>query len=52
MLLISCAAITVGASMAGVLSALDAPIWLVVVPSVLCTSLIVSMWLTNMNKSP
>lgn len=52
MLLISCAAIVVGALLAGVLSELDAPIWLLVVPSVLSTSFIVSMWLKNMNKSP
>jgi len=43
MLLISCATIVGAALLAGVLSQIGAPIWLVVVPSVLSASLLVSM---------
>ncbi|MDP9999029.1 cytochrome c biogenesis protein CcdA [Pseudarthrobacter sulfonivorans] len=52
MLLISCAIITIAALLAGVLSHFSAPIWLVVVPSVVTTSLLVPMWVTNMKKTP
>lgn len=52
MLLISGLMIIAGALLAGALSALHAPIWLVVVPPVLAASLITSMWLSNMKKAP
>ena len=52
MLLISGLMIIAAALLAGGLSALHGPIWLVVVPSVLTASFVTSMWLSNMKKAP